>query len=178
MALTLFGSFGPRVGSLTTRDPYYWGDTSYDDALSRLRRDVDRILNDFRTDTFNTGRWSDNWWSPTTYRSELTFQPRVDARDVGDAFVVHADLPGVPKEKINLDIRGDNLIISGESSSDDSHDTATGYVRERSFGRFSRSIALPFNVNTDKAEARYDRGVLEITLPYEENVSRRRINIT
>ncbi|CAG8572151.1 18624_t:CDS:2 [Racocetra fulgida] len=147
MALTSFGSFGPRVGSLTTRDPYYWGDTFYDDAFSHLRRDVDRILNDFRTDTFNTGRWS-----PTTYRSDLTFQPRVD----------------VPKENINLDIRGDNLIISGESSSDDSCDSATGY----------RSIALPFNVNTEKAEARYDRGVLEIKLPYEDNVSRRRINIT
>ncbi|CAG8715104.1 8398_t:CDS:2 [Dentiscutata erythropus] len=172
MALTSFGSFGPRTGSLTTHDPT-WGDTFYADAFSRFRRDVDRILNDFQNDVFNT-RWpsASNRQTPTYYR-DYTFQPRVDARDVGDAFVVHADLPGVPKENINLNIRGDNLIISGESTRDESYDTTTGYVHERSFGRFSRSIALPFNVNTEKAEAKYDQGVLEVKLPYEDNVSRR-----
>ncbi|RIB16405.1 HSP20-like chaperone [Gigaspora rosea] len=135
------------------------GDTFYDNSFSCFRRDVDRILNDFRSDYY-------------------TFQPRVDARDVGDAFVIHADIPGVSKENINLDIRGDNLIISGESTRDNSYDTATEYVCERSFGRFSRTIALPFNVNLDKAEARYDQDVLEIKLPYEGNINRRRINIT
>ncbi|KAF0561116.1 HSP20-like chaperone [Gigaspora margarita] len=146
MALTSLGSFGPQTSSLTTRYPFE-GDTFYDDVFSRFHRDIDRILNDFQSDYY-------------------TFQPHVDARDVGDASVVHADIPGVPKENINLDIRGD------------SYDIATGYVCERSFGRFSRTIALPFNVNLDKAEARYDQGVLEIKLPYEENINRRRINIT
>lgn len=94
---------------------------------------------------------------------------KTDIKDTGDAFVLEADLPGVKKEDIHIDIDGDYLSISAQrSSSREEKDKEGNYIRcERSYGSFSRS----FDISSVKAEdisAAYDNGVLTLTLPKRE----------
>ncbi|CAG8561115.1 2191_t:CDS:10 [Ambispora gerdemannii] len=91
------------------------------------------------------------------------FRPSVDVRDTGKEIVVHAELPGVPKENVNVEIRDNNLMISGETTSEDEHQEWNGLVRERRFGRFMRQIPLPAGIDAGKVQAKFDKGVLEIT---------------
>ena len=94
---------------------------------------------------------------------------KTDIRDTGDAYVLEADLPGVKKEDIHIDIDGDCLSISAQrSSSREEKDQEGNYIRcERSYGSFSRS----FDISAVKAEgitAGYDNGVLTLTMPKRE----------
>ncbi|RHZ78957.1 hypothetical protein Glove_153g42 [Diversispora epigaea] len=159
MALSNFGS-----RALT-------GDALYDDSISRVRRDCDRIFSDFFNDfprALSVGHVG-----PSTGG----YIPRVDVREVDNNIVVHAELPGVPKENVNVDIRDNNLILSGENKQENDYDTSTGWVRERRFGRFQRSIPLPANVNIEKSCAKFSDGVLEIKLPRTQESTGRRINV-
>ncbi len=94
---------------------------------------------------------------------------KTDIKDTGDAYVLEADLPGVKKEDIHIDIDGDCLSISAQrSSSREEKDQEGNYIRcERSYGSFSRS----FDISAVKAEgitAGYDNGVLTLTMPKRE----------
>ena len=94
---------------------------------------------------------------------------KTDIKDTGDAYVLEADLPGVKKEDIHIDIDGDCLSISTQrSSSREEKDQEGNYIRcERSYGSFSRS----FDISAVKAEgitAGYDNGVLTLTMPKRE----------
>ncbi len=94
---------------------------------------------------------------------------RTDIRDTGDAYVLEADLPGMKKEDIHIDIDGDRLSISAERNAvKEEKDENGGYIRcERSYGSFSRS----FDISAVRAEditAAYDNGVLTLTMPKRE----------
>ncbi|CAG8476193.1 13681_t:CDS:2, partial [Acaulospora colombiana] len=133
-------------------------DTLFDDTLSRLRRDVDRVFNDFfvNTKTDNTGLIGGGVGF---------FSPRVDA-----------ELPGVPKENVNVEVQDNNLVISGENKDESTRETDSGWIRERRFGRFQRVISLPFNVNSDKTKAKFSDGILEITV--EETITTEKLILT
>ena len=89
---------------------------------------------------------------------------RTDVRDTGDAYVLESELPGFKKEDININIENDCLTISAERKLDD-EDKKSGFVkRERYYGSFSRSFDVT-GINTDNIEAKYDGGVLTLTLP-------------
>jgi HSP20 family protein len=150
------------------RDSFF-GDSVLDDTMGRFRRDVDRIFSDF----FNDARTM----SPVRGTEVGIFAPRVDVREVDNNIVVHAELPGVPKENVNVEVHDNNLIISGENKREDKYDTGTGWVRERRFGRFQRTIPLPARVDADKTNARFSEGVLEISIPRTEEASGRRIDV-
>lgn len=94
---------------------------------------------------------------------------RTDIRDTGDAFVLEADLPGVKKEDIHIDIDGDCLSISAQrSSSKEEKDKEGNYIRcERSYGSFSRSFDIS-NVRGGEITAAYDNGVLTLNMPKKE----------
>lgn len=94
-----------------------------------------------------------------------TQMPYVDVVDRGNDVIVTADLPGVDKNDIKVDVRGDVLEISAERKTE-KEEKEKGYLRhERSYNRFYRSIRLPAPVEKDKAKANFNNGVLEITLP-------------
>jgi len=105
--------------------------------------------------------------------------PQVDVLRRGDDLVVRADLPGLSKENISIDVSGDVLTIRGERR-DESREEREGYYwHERSSGSFARRIPLPENADVDHASASFENGVLEVRLPApESNRSRdRHINI-
>lgn len=93
------------------------------------------------------------------------WSPAVEVLEKGDKLLVRAEIPGVSKDDVSIDLTDDLLTIQGERGQE-SEDRGEGYYRsERSYGRFVRSIPLPEGVDTDKADAKFRDGVLEITLP-------------
>ena len=91
---------------------------------------------------------------------------KTDIRDVGDGFVLEADLPGFKKEDIKLSLNGDTLTIKAERHSDfEDQDKKSGYLRcERSYGSYSRSFDVT-GVDVSQISASYNDGVLHIRLP-------------
>jgi HSP20 family protein len=79
--------------------------------------------------------------------------------------LITAEMPGVNPEDLDIDVTGDALSISGERVQDEVAKEARYHRRERSFGSFSRTIQLPFMVDTDRVDASFKNGVLQISLP-------------
>ena len=91
---------------------------------------------------------------------------KTDIRDAGDAYLLEADLPGMKKEDIHIDIDGERLSISAErSAAKEEKDENGGYIRcERSYGSFSRSFDIS-GIRAEEISAAYEDGVLKLTLP-------------
>lgn len=89
---------------------------------------------------------------------------KTDIRDTGDAYLLEADLPGMKKEDIHIDIDGDRLSISAERNAV-KEEKEDGYIRcERSYGSFSRSFDIS-GIRAGEITAAYEDGVLKLTLP-------------
>ncbi|MEO0080644.1 MAG: Hsp20/alpha crystallin family protein [candidate division WOR-3 bacterium] len=143
--------------SITTWDPFR--------EVSSLREDMERLFDSMfgrlpreRVETF---------WSPV-----------LDIQETDDAIIVHAELPGMKKEDIKIQLSGDTLTISGERKFEAEQKGKTWYRVERAYGRFQRTIVLPAEVAGDKAKAAYKAGILELTLPKSEKAKAREITIT
>jgi HSP20 family protein len=98
----------------------------------------------------------------TLVRTQDLF-PKIDISDSGSALVVHADLPGVPKENVSVEIHDGNLYIEGETSQERVHDNFK--VKERTFGKFSRVVSLPPGIDQTAVRAEFKNGVLELNIP-------------
>lgn len=94
-----------------------------------------------------------------------------------DGQLISAEMPGVNPDNIDIDVTGDAISISGERKSDDVVRDATYHRRERSYGSFSRTIQLPYMVDTKKVEASFKNGVLIISLPRAEADKPKKITI-
>jgi len=102
------------------------------------------------------------------------FVPPVDMFDQGASVVVRADLPGLKKEDIDVSVIRNTLTIRGEKA----EEKVEGKSRsERLFGSFSRSLALPVPVDTEKVAATYRDGVLEIVLPKTKESKPRQVTV-
>ena len=91
--------------------------------------------------------------------------PQVEAFEREGNLIVRADLPGLTKDDINVDITDDAIKIRGERRQEKEENEAGYYRSERSYGSFYREIPLPGGVNADEAKASFSNGVLEITMP-------------
>lgn len=99
---------------------------------------------------------------------EITQTPYVDVVDRDNDIIVTADLPGVDKKDIKIDVRDDILEISAQRKTE-KEEKEGGFLRhERRFNQFYRAIRLPAPVDKSKAKASFNNGVLEITLPKTE----------
>lgn len=97
---------------------------------------------------------------------------------LGDsAVVVTAEMPGVPQDRIDLTVQDDTLTIRGERPAA-ADDGAAWHRRERTAGAFARTVALPFRVDPQKVEARFQDGVLAVEMQRPEEDHPRRIAIT
>jgi HSP20 family protein len=110
--------------------------------------------------------------------SELGMQmPTVDVSETKDHLEVDVDLPGLQERDIDITLSNGVLTISGERK-EEREDKGRNYYRtERVHGAFSRRIMLPYNVDEDKVEARFDRGVLHVILPKSQEVKQRERHI-
>lgn len=124
-------------------------------------------------DMFSTrhrmNRLMNDLFMPSPYfrreNSAWDWNPSVDIYNEDDSIVVKAELPGVDKDNINIDVKDRVLTLKGERSSDNEVKEDNYYRRERSFGKFERRFSLPENVNADDIKADYKDGVLRIEIP-------------
>jgi len=91
--------------------------------------------------------------------------PRIDMSETDKELIVKVDLPGMTEKDVDISITQDALTISGEKKQEKEHTEKGWYRMERQYGSFSRSIPLPYEIETDKAEALYKNGVLTVKLP-------------
>jgi HSP20 family protein len=137
------------------RTPSLWRD------MDRLQQDMNRLF---------------NLYSPSSKRRAPTY-PAINIWVNDDSQVVSAEMPGVRVEDIDISVDGDTLTISGELGSDEVPEGAYVHRKERGFGKFSRTIQLPYPVDTEKVEASLKHGILNITLPHVEAVKPKKIAI-
>lgn len=92
-----------------------------------------------------------------------------------EQMLVSAELPGIETKDIDISVAGDMLTISGSRSAEEVDDSVRQHRQERICGKFSRSIQLPYEVESDKVEARLEKGVLTVKLPRAEAQKPRKI---
>lgn len=99
-------------------------------------------------------------------------QIKVDVKESPEAYTVHAEIPGVPKEDIHVAVDGNIVTLRAEVKQQDSSNQDEKLLRsERYYGAVSRSFQLPMDIDQAQAKAKYDNGVLTLTLPKKATVS-------
>jgi HSP20 family protein len=101
----------------------------------------------------------------------------IDVQEQGDALVVTASLPGIKPEDVDIQIRQNVLMITGEHQEEQERQQGRYLLAERRTGRFSRALSLPIPVNVDACEATFADGVLHLTLPKAEQARTKQIPI-
>lgn len=91
-------------------------------------------------------------------------EPLIDIRDKGKELEVVAELPGIDKEDIKMNLLEDSLVLNAESKSEEKQEKEGYYYHERSFNSFNRSIPLPEEVVPDKSKAEFKNGILTLTV--------------
>jgi HSP20 family protein len=148
--------------------------------LERFADEMDRVFDDFG---FGRGwlgsRLGLGWPRPLIRRSE-EWLPDVEMVQRNHELVIRADLPGLTKDDVKVEITEDAIMIAGERKREHEEEKGGVYRSERCYGSFYRTIALPEGAMTDQAKAVFRDGVLEITMPAPpESVNQgRRLEIT
>ena len=127
---------------------------------------MDRMLNDF---FYPTSGWSGMDLSP--------WNPAVDIVDNENEIVIKAELPGIDKKDISVDVEGRVLTLKGERSDEREEQKGNYSRRERSFGKFERTFTLPAEVDPALIKAEYKDGVLRIDVPKLEKHKPKQITV-
>ncbi|OFZ98125.1 MAG: heat-shock protein Hsp20 [Betaproteobacteria bacterium RIFCSPLOWO2_02_67_12] len=131
------------------------------------------LLDDFFGD-FDKGFWV----KPYAMPGEPALKMKVDVKETDKAYTVHADIPGVVKDDIQVDVNGDQVSIRAEVKREkEKKDGEKLLHSERYYGMVSRSFTLPTDVDAQGAIANYKDGVLELTLPKKAGAQTRRLAI-
>ena len=101
---------------------------------------------------------------------ENSYYPAVDIEETEKEFILSADMPGLKKKEVTIDIHDGIITIKGERMNEDKSSFNGYHMHERQFGSFNRSFRLPDNVNEDKIAAKFDNGELLITLPKTKEI--------
>ena len=136
-------------------------------SLSSLRDEMNRLYDQLWRGDFGLEQLRD--WGK--------FSPALDVVEDDNAVTIRVDVPGLDPKEIDISIAGQNLTIKGEKVEETEDKGKNAYRSERRYGAFSRTVALPANVNADKIQAECTNGVLKITLPKVESEKPKRIKI-
>ncbi len=129
-----------------------------------LQREIDRIFDEF----FRGG---------IAPRREVGFIPAVDIYETPDSVVIEVEAPGMKKDEIKITIEDGVLRISGEKKIEREEKDKNYFVIERSYGTFERAFRLPDYVDPEKIKAKYENGILTITLPKKEEKKAKVIDV-
>ena len=133
--------------------------------LTSLRREMDSLWNRFLGGKDFPKFVSEEW------------QPSVDISETKETLLVKAELPGVDAKDVSVTMSGDMLTIKGEKKQEKEKKDEHYYCSESFFGSFQRTIRLPVNVKTDKIDATFKKGVLQIAFPKTEEAKKKEIEI-
>ncbi len=133
--------------------------------IATLRDEVERVF-----DTFFGRRG-------LLAERDLAFVPAIDVEETDNEFIVKAELPGMEKKDIKISLTEDTLTISGERKREKEEKNKTYHRIEMAYGKFSRTIEFPCEVDPQKAKAVYKNGVLTVRIPKSEKSKPREIEI-
>ena len=134
--------------------------------LMTLREAMNRLFED------SFVRTGPRWAAPGESRCELA----IDAYATDEEIVITAAVPGMAPEDVEITIEGETLTIQGEIKAP--MDNVNYMIQERPYGKFQRTLRLNIPVQSDKAEATFDKGVLTLVLPKQEEIKPRTISVT
>lgn len=137
------------------RSPYLWRE------MDRLQQQMNRLYESH---------------SPSRLRPAAGY-PAMNIWSSSEGLKVTAEVPGVNPADIDINVVGDTLTLTGERKPDEVKDEVQYHRQERGYGKFSRSIQLPYKVNIKKVEATFNNGVLNIDLPRAEEDKPRKITV-
>jgi HSP20 family protein len=149
------------------------------EMLDRMAEEVDRTFDRVFRDWGVPRRL---WPTRGPFRSierEGLWSPRIETFHKGDRFIVRAELPGLKKDDVQVDVTDEAITIQGERRDERKEEREGFYHTEREYGQFSRAIPLPDGVITETAQATFTNGVLEISMqaPPAEARRGRRIEV-
>ena len=128
----------------------------------------------------NPVNWLDQFLSDVdrNWRAQApSFRPAVDIAEDKEAFVLRAELPGVAKENINVEVKENRLVLSGKKESVELGEDGKHHHVESRQGGFSRAFELPRNVKADAIEAAFKDGVLSLRIPKADEAKPKPIEI-
>jgi HSP20 family protein len=135
------------------RSPYNWRE------MDRLQQQMNRLYDSY---------------SPSRLRPAAGF-PAMNIWSSNDGLKVTAEVPGVQPTDIDISVVGDTLTLTGERKPDEHQEDIQYHRQERGYGKFSRSIQLPYKVDIKKVEATFSNGVLSVDLPRADEDKPRKI---
>ena len=115
---------------------------------------------------------------PSLWRG-ITSQPLMplDMYQTADEVVVKATIPGIDPDDVDITIAGDVLTIKAETKAEEENKDADYFYRERRYGASTRTVSLPADLQSDKAEASFENGVLTLSIPKAEEVKPKQIKV-
>ncbi len=129
-----------------------------------MSKNFSDIMDEFFNDVVNTNRDS--------------FVPGIDISETDNQFLISAELPGMSKEDIDINLDNGRLTISGERKFEKEEEGKTFHRVETRYGSFNRSFQLPDNVDEESINAKYENGLLNITIDKAEDKVKKKIEIS
>jgi HSP20 family protein len=130
--------------------------------MRRFGEDMEQLL-----DEFGFGRAM-----PRGFDQIAAWAPQVEVLQRDNQLIIRADLPGINRDNVKVELRDDSVVLRGERQEERKEEHEGFYRTERSYGSFYREIPLPQGVDTSKATATFRDGVLEITMPAVQGEAR------
>ena len=132
--------------------------------LRTLRREMDKL-------------WEEFFGGQDLVSSEAAWVPAIDISETKDAIIVRAEIPGMDAKDIEINLTGDVLTIRGEKKQETEEKDENFHRIETRYGAFQRAIRVPVSVDAEKIQAKYEKGVLKITLPKKEEAKPKHIEV-
>jgi HSP20 family protein len=139
-----------------------------------MEQDMERMFHEFWRRPFLSPWEQERWWPGRALSLQV---PAVDVYEDKDDVVVKAEVPGLSKDDLEVDLAESVLTIRGEKKKEEEIKEKNFYRSERSSGSFSRSLELPAEVKTDQAKATFKDGILEIRIPKTEEAKKKSFKV-
>lgn len=142
--------------------PSLWKTQNWPGMFGSLHDEIDRVFHDF-TQTVGL--------SPDRANGNALMSPVINVAETDKALEITAELPGVDQQDVNVTVTDNRLTILAEKKIEEQDKSKDYHVVERSYGKFSRSMSLPFGVDPDKVDAQFKNGILTVVLPKPPEVT-------
>lgn len=133
--------------------------------LSQIQDSFDRLLNDFVS------------LRKTNGLQDYSFSPTCEVDEEGNNYVMKFDLPGVPKELVKVEVDNDQLTVRAERKEERKSESKKKYFSEIYYGSYIRTFTLPGPVEDKKVDAKFDNGVLTVTISKTESTKAKQIPV-
>jgi HSP20 family protein len=164
----------PTQRGLARRTGPFWNESPFA-LMNQLTSEMEQLFENFGLGRGFGDFGGRSFWNRGLRQLEQSiWSPQIEVMEREGHIIVRADLPGLAKDDVKVEITDDAVTLQGERKHEHEQCDESFCRSERSFGRFYRSIPLPDGIDAEKAKADFRDGVLEITIPAPQRESRRR----